>query len=93
MDFINKNLSSTFKIIVGIVFVLIFVRIIPILVVVGFIAWIGYKVMSYFKLRKHKKFNNKKTNMDVNSTNYHENNSFDFSDKNIIDVEYEEIKK
>ena len=92
MDFINRSFSGTFKIILTIIAVLIFIRIIPLLVVVGFIAWAGVKGMKYFNSRKYKRAN-KHENMDVNSSMYAEKDSFDFTDKNIVDVEYEEIKK
>ena len=92
MDFVNRNLSGAFKIILTIMAVLIFIRILPVLVVVGVVAWAGVKGVKYFKTRGNKKAN-KYENMDVNSNIHDEKDSFDFTGKNVVDVEYEEIRK
>ena len=57
MDFINRSFSGTFKIILTIIAVFIFIRIIPLLVVVGFIAWAGLlrASMKYFNIRGNTK--------------------------------------
>lgn len=92
MDFVNKNFSGTFKIIIAIAAMFVFIKILPLLLIVGLIAWTGFKGVRYFKAGAHKKVN-KHEKMDV-STNIDGNGDpFDFTGKNIVDVEYEEIGK
>ncbi|KZL91228.1 hypothetical protein [Clostridium magnum] len=92
MDFVNKNFSGTFKIIIAIAAMFVFIKILPLLLIVGLIAWTGFKGVRYFKARAHKKVN-KHEKMDV-STNIDGNGDpFDFTGKNVVDVEYEEIRK
>lgn len=92
MDFVNRNLSGAFKIILTIMAVLIFIRILPVLLVVGVVAWGGFKGVKYLKTRGNKKAN-KYEKMDVNANIHDEKDSFDFTGKNVVDVEYEEIRK
>lgn len=93
MDFVNKNFSGAFKIVLAIIAVIVFIRILPLLLLVGFIAWAGFKTVKYFKTRGKKKAS-KYEKMDVNtSINDEDDNPFDFTGKNVVDVQYEEIKK
>lgn len=92
MDFINRSFSGAFKTLLIIVAVFVIIRVIPLLVVVGFIAWTGFKGFKYFKNRGVKK-SRKYENMDVKASMNDDEDPFDFTDKNVVDVEYEEIKK
>lgn len=92
MDFVNRNLSSAFKIILAIVIMLIFIKTIPVLIIVGIVAWAGNKGMKFFKNRKSKESTTYKK-MNVNPDIYSAKDSFDITGKNVIDVEYREMKK
>jgi hypothetical protein len=92
MDFVNRNFSGAFKIVIAIMAVFVFIRILPPLLLLGFIAWAGFKTVKYFKTRGKKKAS-KYEKMNVNTNINDEDDPFDFTGKNVVDVEYEEIKK
>ena len=91
MEFINRSFSGVFKTILIIAAVLIFIRIFPWLIALGVVAWGGIKLVKYIKSHKDSKIN-KKEKVEINSKIYEQQNYYDFSNKNVIDVEYEEIK-
>ncbi|MBI6872531.1 hypothetical protein [Clostridium aciditolerans] len=91
MDFINRNLSGMFKTIIIIAAVLIFIRIVPWLIVVGIVGWGGIKLVKYIKSYKNIK-TSKREKVDNKSKAYEQENYYDFSNKNVVDVEYEEVK-
>lgn len=90
MDFVNSNLSGVFKIIVAMLVISILIRIIPLLIIPAIAVWGGYKGIRYFNNCKNRKIHKKEK-----ATEYvHvEKEFFDLSDKNIVDVEYEEVRK
>lgn len=89
MDFINKSFYGVGKIILGIIFIIIFIRIIPFVVVAGVGIWAIIKGKNYFKSKKNNKLNKNKLHTDNNI--YNEENPFNLSNKKVIDVEYENI--
>lgn len=92
MDFVNRSFSGSVKILLSIFAVFIFIKILPLLVVVGFVSWIGFKGYKYFKTKGKKKVG-KRDNMDISESINNNEDPFDFTSKKIVDVEYEEIKK
>lgn len=92
MDFINRNFYSALKLIIGFITVIVFIRIIPWLVVVGGIFWAFNKCVKLIRTYKEKRSNMQKKVYEKSSV-YSDENSFDFPEKKVIDVEYEEIKK
>ncbi len=91
MDFINRNFSGMFKIIIIIAAVLIFIRIFPLLIVAGVVAWGGIKLVNYIKSYKGIKIS-KREKVNTKTEAYEQQNYYDFSNKNVVDVEYEEVK-
>ncbi|WML33854.1 hypothetical protein [Clostridium sp. OS1-26] len=91
MDFINRNFSGMFRTIIIIAAVLIFIRIFPWLIAVGVVAWGGIKLVNYIKSYKDVK-TRKREKVDTKSKAYEQQNYYDFSNKNVVDVEYEEVK-
>lgn len=92
MDFVNRNLSGVFKAILGILAVLIFIRIIPLLFLVAIVGLGGFKIYRCFKTWKNRNVS-KKEEVHAQSTVYNEESFFDLKDKNVVDVEYEDIRK
>lgn len=92
MDFVNRNLSGVFKIILTTIAIVVLVKILPVLIVIGTAAWIGFKGIKYFKTRGNKKAN-KHEKIEINSTIYDQKDPFDLTGKSVVDVEYEEIRK
>lgn len=92
MDFVNRSFSGAFKTLLIIMAAFVIIRILPLLVVVGFVAWTGFKGFKYLKNRGIKKARDYEK-MDVKANINEEEDPFDFTGKNIVDVEYEEIKK
>lgn len=96
MDFINKGFSSVFNImlVVGIFFAVIFLffNLLPFIIVAGLVIW---AVVKSIKLLR--KWTNNYKNMD-NSKTYNNaetvknNDEFDLSNHNVIDVDYIEVK-
>lgn len=91
MDFINRNFSGMFKTIIIIAAVLVFVRIFPLIILVGLVGWGGHKAINYIKTYKSEKIGRKRKADDKNKT-YEQQNYYDFSNKKVIDVDYEEVK-
>lgn len=91
MEFINKKISGVFKIILVIAAILIFIKIFPLLILVGIVAYGGNKLLKYIKKFKNEKIG-KVEKDDIKSEVYEEQNYYDFSNKKVIDVEYEDIK-
>lgn len=91
MDFINRNFSGMFKTIIIVAAVLIFIRIFPWLIAVGVVAFGGIKLVKYIKSYKDVKIK-KREKVDTKSKAYEQQNYYDFSNKNVVDVEYEEVK-
>lgn len=92
MEFISKGFSSVFKIILAIAAVIIFVRFIPLLIFIGAAIYGGSKLMKYIKKSKGEKIDKKERN-NIKSEIYEEQNYYDLSNKKVIDVEYEEVKR
>lgn len=92
MDFVNRNLSGVFKSVLAILTILIFIKVIPLLVLVGIVGWGAFKSYRYFKTLKNRNAN-KKEEVYSQSSVYNEESFFDLKDKNIVDVEYEDIRK
>ncbi|MCH5138214.1 hypothetical protein JMF89_13510 [Clostridiaceae bacterium UIB06] len=92
MEFVNRNISGVFKILIAIIAVFVFVKILPLLVIGGVIVWAGFKGVKYFKNRENKKAG-KFENIDTNESIDHNEDPFDFTGKSVVDVDYEEIKK
>lgn len=91
MDFINRNFSGMFRTIIIIAAVLIFIRIFPWLIAIGVVAWGGLKLVTYIKSYKGIKFN-KREKVNTKSKACEQQNYYDFSNRNVVDVEYEEVK-
>jgi len=92
MDFVNRNFSGAVRILLSILAVFVFIKILPLLVIAGFILWAGFKGFKYFKTKGNKKAK-KHENVDISANINNNRVPFDFTGKNIVDVEYEEIKK
>ncbi|MBV7274041.1 hypothetical protein I6U48_14130 [Clostridium sp. PL3] len=92
MEFISKGFSSVFKIILAIAAVIIFIKSIPLLIFVGAAIYGGSKLMKYIKKNNGEKIHKKEKN-NTKSEIYEEQNYYDLSNKKVIDVEYEEIKR
>lgn len=89
MESISKNFSGVFKIMLAIAAVLIFIRIFPWLILIGVVAYGGNKLIKY--IRKHKSGKIRKS--DIKGEIYEEQNYYDFSDKKVVDVDFEEVKR
>lgn len=92
MEFINRNISNVFKIMLAIVAVIILIKAIPLLIFVGAVVYGGNKLLNYIRKRKSEKVSQTERN-NIKSKVYEEENYYDLSSKKIIDVEYEEIKR
>lgn len=91
MDFINKNFSGMIKTIITIAIVLIIIRVSIWLIPVVVVAWGGMKLVKYIKSYKGIKMD-KREKVNTKSEADEEQNYYDFSNKNVIDVEYEEVR-
>lgn len=89
MDFIFKNGSAVCKVLFTLIIIFILIRIIPLLVAVGIVAFVLFKVGGHFKSKKRNKA--KKKNVDNIEKN--QEDPFDICHEKIIDVDYDEIKK
>ncbi len=92
MDFVNKNFSGVFKIIIGVIVFMLFIKILPWIAVGGVLIWLLTKIIKKFKNWKHgngDKF--EKEDVEINSTVYTEKDEFDLSEKKIVDVDYKEV--
>lgn len=90
MDFVNKNFSGVFKIIIGVIIFVLFIRVLPWIALVGLVIWAITKIVKYFKNWKHgNRF--KKEEVEINSTIYDGKDNFDLSEKKIVDVEYKDV--
>lgn len=92
MEFINKGFSSVFKIVLAIAAVIILVKSIPLLIFVGVAVYGGNKLMKYINKRKSEKVVKEERNNIKNET-YEQQNYYDLSNKKVIDVEYEEVRR
>jgi uncharacterized membrane protein len=86
MDYINRSFRSIFSVGMYALLVLagifLFMNLIPIIIVLGIIAWITFKVVKVFRNLKKEK-NSVITSMETNSE--------EFSNGEVIDVEYKEV--
>jgi uncharacterized membrane protein len=90
MDFVNKNFSGVFKIIVGVIVFLLFIKVVPWIALGGLVIWAITKIIKHFK--RWKQGNGfKKEEVKINNTVYDEKDEFDFSEKKIVDVDYKEV--
>ncbi|AKN30736.1 hypothetical protein Ccar_07760 [Clostridium carboxidivorans P7] len=90
MDFVNKNFSGMFKIAIGIIVFVLFIRILPWVALIGLVLWAFSKVIKKIKSWKNQK-NIKEETFERNSTIYDEKDEFDLSEKKIVDVDYKEV--
>lgn len=90
MDFVNKNFSGIFKIAIGIIVFVLFIRILPWVALIGLVFWACRKMIKKFKNWKNQK-DIKAEAFERNSTIYDEKDEFDLSEKKIVDVDYKEI--
>lgn len=91
MDSNMKKLLYT----IGTVFVVficvnLFIKIVPWLILIGLVTYIGFKINKFIKTKKSEF--EKKKNAEY-SNNQYSNTSYDSYQGKIIDVEYEEVEK
>jgi hypothetical protein len=89
MDFVNKSFPVICKVLLVLVVAFILVRIVPFVVVAGTVLFAFVKIKKYFKSKKNT--SSKMENM--NNMVDDKEDSFNFSNKKVIDVEYDEVKK
>lgn len=89
MNFTNKSFSVIWKILLILVIASILIRIFPYIAVMGIILFAFVEAKKYFKNKK--KVSHKMENM--NNVVDNKDDPFNFSNKKIIDVEYNEVKK
>ncbi|OAA84042.1 hypothetical protein [Clostridium ljungdahlii] len=89
MDFVNKSFPVIWKVLLVLVVAFILVRIVPFIVVAGTALFAFVKIKKYFR---SKKSTSSKTE-NINNMVDDKEDPFNFSNKKVIDVEYDEIKK
>lgn len=89
MDFVNKSFPVIWKVLLVLVVAFILVRIVPFIVVAGIALFAFVKIKKYFKSKKgtSPKVEN------INNMVDDKEDPFNFSNKKVIDVEYDEVKK
>ena len=94
MDFELKEIKGLFKIvlfgILGLVLLYAFLNFLPFILLIALVVWSGYKLIRYVKTCKNK--NSPITNT-VNNADYSTMESEEkYTNGQIIDVDYEEVK-
>ena len=94
MDFIIRRFNSLFGIVISAIIILgviyLFINILPFVLIIGFITWIlfkGLKILKSFNIKKEGVF----TTRDEAEV-YSNGDSNEFTNGQIIDVEYKEVK-
>ncbi len=94
MDFMTKGFHSIFGIIfyaaIILLVVLLFLSIVPIILILGLMIWVGFKCSKIIKSWKIKKGTGFSSMEDIEMDSY--SNTGDFSNDKVIDVDYKDVE-
>lgn len=87
MDIVYKKFLTVLKVIIALILINIFIKVFPMLVVVGIAGWGIVKLIKYIKNSNKNFINNTKQKV----SNTTKDDDFDLNGKKVVDVEYEDI--
>ncbi|KOF57182.1 MULTISPECIES: hypothetical protein [Clostridium] len=93
MSFSNKTVLGTIGgLIIAFLAITLFIKILPVILVVGLTIWGVFKITKWFESKSNKKMEFSKKD-EVTSEFSSEDKGFGYDKDNVVDVDYTEVKK